>query len=197
MGSSKWTEDYLKGKVDRALVRQNLNKDLERYGLIIEPFHTFSKTMRPEEKFHYNTKKNRMSKVSLVRAMGIDYCILDKTNYESVQPVLVRFSNDFGVYIKLPTDYIDRPEDFLRLIESYWFIFVKRESGIGVCNQYANILSVKEIVKRYRWKLSDSKGNKNRLGFNMNPDIFDYRNPIMEDLFGDSFMDIILKRFRR
>jgi len=195
MGSSKWKDDFQKGKHDRQIVVGYLNDVLLEHDLLMVPFHKYIKTMRPIEKFHNNISTNRTQMVEFTKAMGLDH-IIYHVQTGITQPVMLRFSNDFGVYIKLPTDYIKTPEQYLKLIEDYWFIFVKRENGV-VENEYAWIISVKEIVAEYGidWGVYDSKGNKNRLFIKMNPSLFDYRPPWEEDIFGDSFIKQLLIRF--
>jgi len=197
MDSSKWKDDFQKGKKDRELVTKNMNEFLIEHDLMIMPLHKYIKTMRPVEKFHNNTSKNRLEEVGFVKAMGLDHVICD-LNDGVTQPVMIRFSNDFGVYIKLPTDFIDKPKQFLNIIEDYWFIFVLRRDGI-VKDAYASIITVKEIVSKYGidWGVYDSKGNKNRLFIHMNPSLFDYRPPHEEDIFGDSFVKQLLRRLSR
>ena len=182
---NKWQTDFQTGKQRRAVAINQLNQHLINTTLIRRHIHL--KTMRIDEKVKNNNTKNRSEKVNFLHAMGLDYLF---TNKPTEAPVLIRFSDDPGFYIKVPSDYCKNVlsvDKYLESIQHYQVLFVQKKNGT-IYNRYYGPVSLSCIIKNCSYYLSNTKGNKNRLQFNYNPTKQIYIQPKERTLFSENLI---------
>ena len=183
--SNKWKTDFQKGKQRRTKATNQLNRHLTGTELIRR--HEHLKTMRIGEKVKNNNYKNRNEKVNFLHAMGLDYLL---TNKPTETPVLIRFSDDPGFYIKVPSECSDnakRINEYLKTIQHYQVLFVQRKNGI-IRDRYYGLVSLSSIVQNCKYHLSSTKGNKNRLQFQYSPVKKIYIQPEERTLFSENLV---------
>ncbi len=182
---NKWKTDFHKGKQRRTQVTNQLNTHLTDTVLIRR--HEHLKTMQIGEKVKNNNHKNRNEKVNFLHAMGLDYLL---TNKPTEVPVLIRFSDDSGFYIKVPSECcgnIYKINKYLETIQHYQVLFVQRKNGI-VYDRYYGPVSLNSIILNCQYYLSNTKGNKNRLQFSYNPTKQVYIQPEERTLFSENLV---------
>jgi hypothetical protein len=162
MDSFKRSTDWSKGMTDRQFVASNLNKYLSEYNLKLE----WDKS-----------------------EFGAAFCIHSIEAKSKKIPIYIRFSNDFGFFIKLPTSYIHNPMEYYDLIKHHLVLYVKRD--IKIHDEYANILTIEYIKFQSHWKVLDSKGNKNRLQFDFKIDSLVYNSPLENSFFEPNIINQI------
>jgi len=188
--SNKWKADFQTGKNRRSEVVINLNLYLGKpvSGLQIVRVHELLKTMRIHEKVKNNTLINRKEQSTFLSAMGLDYLVIGK---KGEFPLMIRFSDDPGFYIKVPSDYCSSPskvKQFLRKIEHYYVLFVLK-AGDKIYERYCGPMELRNITALCRYHLSETKGNRNRLQFNYNPSKLAYLAPEESSMFSKSLIE--------
>ncbi len=182
---NKWKTDFYTGKQRRTQATNQLNMHLTDTLLIRR--HEHLKTMRINEKVKNNNHKNRTEQVVFLRAMGLDYLL---TNKPTEMPVLIRFSDDSGFYIKVPSECCDniyKINKYLETIQHYQVLFVQRKNGI-IRDRYYGPVSLGSIILNCQYYLSSTKGNKNRLQFSYNPTKQVYMQPEEQTLFSENLV---------
>jgi len=184
--SNKWKTDFHTGKQRRTKATNQLNQHLTGTALIRR--HEYLKTMRINEKVKNNNSKNRNEKANFLHAMGLDYLIKPTET-----PVLIRFSDDPGFYVKVPSEFCNNVlsvDKYLESIQHYQVLFVQKKSGV-VHDRYYGPVSLSCITKNCTYYLSSTKGNKNRLQFRYNPtkQVYDY--PEDRTLFSENLVNRI------
>ena len=185
---NKWKTDFQTGKKRRTQATNQLNSHLTDTSLIRR--HEHLKTMRIGEKVKNNNSKNRSEKVNFLRAMGLDYLL---TNKPVEMPVLIRFSDDPGFYIKVPSEYCKNTQQinkYLESIQHYQILFVQKKNGV-VYDRYYGPVSLSCLIENCKYYLSCTKGNKNRLQFRYNPTKQVYIQPEEQTLFAENLINII------
>ena len=165
---SKRDSDFQKGKERREFVANNLNKYFIPAG--------FKLIKIPE------TRQKR----------GLDYILTKKDGVLGV-PILIRFSEDFGFYIKLQKAYpeMNTVETYLTHCKHYQVIFVKKK-GDFIYDEYAGPTSISNISSHCKYWLAGSEGNTNRLCFDYNPDKLNYISPDRKGLVMPSAIDKLI-----
>jgi len=183
---NKWKTDFHTGKQRRTQATRQLNSHLTNTTLVRR--HEHLKTMRIGEKVKNNTVKNRTEQVIFLKAMGLDYLL---TNKPIEMPVLIRFSDDPGFYIKVPSEFCNNTQQinkYLQSIQHYQVLFVQKKRGI-IYDRYYGPVSLSCIIQNCRYYLSNMKGNKNRLQFRYNPVKQVYIQPEERTLFSKNLIN--------
>lgn len=165
MDSSKRSSDWNKGLQDRLKVATSLNTYLQKEGIYIE----WDKS-----------------------EFGAIFCVQSIIKSKKI-PIYIRFSNDFGFFIKVPAEYISNPLDYYEQIKSYLVLYVKRD--IQVYEKYSNLMTVEHIMNNSNWKMETSKGNKNRLQFDFKIDSLVYTPPSTFTMFSPSLITQIVTAY--
>jgi len=190
--SNKWKTDFNTGKNRRIEVVKNLNLCLGKpvSGLQIIRVHEFLKTMKIHEKVKNNTLINRKHQSNFLQAMGLDYLVIGE---EGEFPLMIRFSDDPGFYIKVPSDYCTSPgrvKQFLKKIGHYYVLFVLKK-GDKIYERYCGPMELRNITALRRYHLSETKGNRNRLQFDYNPSKLVYQAPKEITMFSKNLIERI------
>jgi len=183
---NKWKTDFHTGKQRRTKAINQLNQHLTGTTLIRR--HEHLKTMRINEKVKNNNSKNRNEKTNFLHAMGLDYLIKPTET-----PLLIRFSDDPGFYVKVPSEFCGNVlsvDKYLESIQHYQVLFVQKKSGV-VYDRYYGPVSLSCITKNCTYYLSSTKGNKNRLQFRYNPTKQVYDCPEDRTLFSENLVNRI------
>ena len=189
---NKWKTDFHTGKSRRVEVAMALNLRLGKpvSGLQIVRVHEFLKTMKIHEKVKNNTLINRKDQSNFLNAMGLDYLVIGE---RGEFPLMIRFSDDPGFYVKVPSDYCSSPsrvKRFLKKIAHYYVLFVLKKGG-KVYERYCGPMELRNIVALRRYHLSETKGNKNRLQFDYNPSKLMYQAPEESSIFSKNLIERI------
>ena len=185
---NKWKTDFQTGKKRRTQATNQLNSHLIATALVRR--HEHLKTMHIGEKVKNNNHKNRNEKVNFLHAMGLDYLL---TNKPTETPVLIRFSDDPGFFIKIPSEFCKNARQvnqYLQAIQHYQVLFVQKKNGVVYDRYYGPIL-LSCIIENCRYYLSCTKGNKNRLQFQYNPTKQVYIQPEDRTLFSENLINRI------
>jgi len=188
--SNKWKTDFQAGKERRNKVVKFLNTHLKDSGLRIVRVHEFLKTMRIHEKVKNNTLINRNKQSNFLNAMGLDYLIVGK---QGEFPLMIRFSDDSGFYIKVPSDYrssLNKIKQFLEKITHYQVLFVLKKRD-RIYDRYCGPMELRNIIALRRYYLSETKGNRNRLQFDYNPSKLVYQAPEEGSMFSKNLIERI------
>ena len=192
--SNKWKDDFQKGKDNSDIVIQNLNQYFQKVksGYQITRVHPQLKTMRIQEKAKNNTIENRLEEEApFTKAMGLDCHIVDETSKKAL-PLFIRYSDDFGFYIKL-TKEVRTPEQvdtYLEVISDYYILFVYRHDGV-ISERYCGPTDLKNIVRVCDHYLCESKGNHNRLQFDYSLPKLPYMEPEERSFFAGTLVERI------
>ena len=73
--------------------------------------------MAPREKAKKNVYAHREHQVPHTRAMGFDAMLIGDDIDKCGVPFVLRFTNDYSLYLKVPKDYVEKPEEFLDLVK--------------------------------------------------------------------------------
>lgn len=189
---NKWKTDFDTGKTRRAKIAISLNLHLGKpvSGLQLIRVHEFLKTMKIHEKVKNNTLINRKDQSNFLNAMGLDYLVIGE---QGEFPLMIRFSDDPGFYIKVPSDYCDsssKVEQFLKKIAHYYVLFVLKK-GDKIYERYCGPMKLVDITALRPYYLSETKGNKNRLQFDYNPSKLIYQAPEESSMFSKNLIERI------
>ena len=173
--------DFNKGKFRREHTACDLNKYLEELntGLRFERMHAYLKTMHISEKVKNNKLKNYLQKTTISKAMALHY-VLTKENKLNKIPFIFMYRDGGGFYLKIPKEYKEDVETYLKILTEldYHFIIIDKK-------KYSYPTPLKTICnKPWNHKMSESKGNKNRLQFYGKLSKIIYRHPEERDLQG-------------
>ena len=167
---SKRSRDFVKGRDDRAEVAAFVNRYL--------------KSCKVPIRLRYG---NRF----------LNYKFVDVISEKLKWSGYIRFSNDGQFFIKVPKEDLKKVDDFIESVADYWILFALRPGG-KLKHKYCGPLQVKELVSAYRWHILKSKGNRNRLCINCNPESFRYINPyeLPISTLGDDYVIPMSERIR-
>jgi len=195
--NSRWKNSFRKGKDNIEEVILNLNTYFKSQGdeFKIERLHPVLKTMRVFEKAKNNEVENRLLDAPIEKAMGLDCRVRTKgkSKRNSIS-LFVRYSDDFGFYIKVPKEYKDpaKIDEYLKLIQHYYVLFVLRIDGV-IYNKYCGPMALKNIIDHCPHSLSQAKGNLNRLQFDYNPSELQYVLPNVKSFFTGNLVNRLKK----
>jgi hypothetical protein len=191
---NKWQRDFLKGKQDREVIVNILNDFFQKNcpGIKIVREHEHLKSMTVQEKVKNNTIENRWNSSPFYNAMGLDYLICKG---KAKVPLMIRFSNDAGFYLKLPKECLKDREAMVRYLEFLEFdyvLFVRRDKS-GVTADICGPTPFMNILNNCNCSKMDAIGNTNRLQFSYKPKDTDYHPYDEVSMLGDSFLNRILE----
>lgn len=142
------TEDFEKGKKDRECWTTFINNIIEPHGIKLVRIHSLLRRMTAYEKNANNTIVNRIVKVGMSSAMGLDYLL--QGEWTSNQVIIsLRRSTDPDLFYKVPKD-VGFTESVLKEV---YFIFLNHPD----LTRYASI-SGEELD----WRPYLNSTNKNR-----------------------------------
>jgi hypothetical protein len=198
--TSKRKTDFLKGKSNIHLIIDIVNDYMiskkSSYRMAMK--HPLLKLMPVYELTKNNTLFNRMFNTPFSKAVGLNCYIYDVQDPSHIRTLLIRYSDDFGFYVKIPTDAKTNPKvfrEFWNLLESHYVLFVKRINSKAYPLFYGPV-PIKEIMKSCKHYVSSSKGNTNRLQFDYNPAKLAYQVPESTSLFEGDLKDRINYLFK-
>lgn len=160
--SSKFAEDFNKGKNRREMIASYINQYLPEE-LELKRIHSHLRTMHISQKVKNNLTKNRIFSAPFQKAMGLDYW-LTKRDVKTVIPIRFIIINHGrgNVYLKLPSDWIENWEEYLTLLEKldYHIMIIDTDGPL-----FKEPIPISFFMKEWTPKRTTSKGNKNRLDF--------------------------------
>jgi hypothetical protein len=118
--------------------------------------------MKPSEVMDNYTLKNRISATEFASAMGLDYEFICNTSNKTI-PIIILYPKVSGLYLKVPTSYKKKPEEYLSLLKDFNYHFLLCEKKD---NDYLfALVHLEQVIKFWKYSMATSKGNTNRLQF--------------------------------
>lgn len=182
--SNKRDTDFSKGKSDREYMNGLLNAALPD-GYYCRRIHEHLKVMRVWEKVKNNNLRNRITPSDLYKAMGLDYEFSKTDNRNSIFLRYIMYDRKKGqIYLKLPSEYyIEHWREYLNILSemNYYVLVCDKEREL-----FSHPVHIDVLIKYWRPKKLESKGNKNRLNFSgpLSKIIFYELNE--KDIYGNS-----------
>lgn len=194
MGSSnKRDRDFSKGKVRREHSAKDLNFYLEKHntGLRFLRRHDYLKTMHISEKVKNNEIRKYITPTAFHEAMALHYILTNKNKLNNIPFIFMYWSKSGGgFYLKVPKEYKQDPKGYLQILTelNYHVIIINEPS-----EKYSQPVKLQTICKYWKYKMSKSKGNQNRLQFYGSLKTITYLHPEEETLLDPCMVELLKK----
>lgn len=185
----KRTKDLEKGRKDREKWAEQINHYLDS-SYALTPLHKTipeeQKKWSVKDKQKNNTLKNRITS-GVYKGMGLFYSIESDRNY-SGSIIIFGCKNPGGFYIKMPSEYISTPINFLKTLQDSYNtkVIIVEEQKEKIL--FSNLIDLSVFIEHWNPN-QGGKGNKNRIQFHGPLKEIVCRCPNEVDLYGDSLIN--------
>ena len=166
---NKRDADFQTGKLKREKTAEVLNKyfAVHKIDLLFERNQPLLKTMSIAEKNKNNVLQNYIIPAPFEKAMTLHYSLV---RGKRKIPFIFCYKDSSGFYLKLPKEYKEDPDGYLKLLEAFKYNVLIVDEGEGEFKltglyKFSQIIPMDLIRKYWVHKISTSKGNTNRLKF--------------------------------
>lgn len=160
---AKFASDTQTGRVRRNNAVNYLNTIFikRNLSLLFKPLHESMKLMTVQEIKQNNKVMNRTTPVPYHKAIGLHYSLSNGLKHDSISFVIMVIGSG-GFYLKIPSDALSDPKSYLdHLIRFNYHTLIIPTDG----KTFSKVFTVKEIDTYWKWHMSESRGNKNRMCF--------------------------------
>ncbi|MBS3777183.1 MAG: hypothetical protein KGY70_18450 [Bacteroidales bacterium] len=188
----KYNNDYIKGLNDRRMVADYINSFMATSAYRLDEMHPYQVLMDIKVKSTNNVLPNRIHRTFYKKAMGVDY-FLTKQEVGQKIPIRFLFKGKSGIYFKVPSDFINQPEQYLMILShlNYYILVVDKHEKKGKRKINISIpIHIDIFINNWKWKMG-TNSNKTRLQFKGKVRSIETSHPLIKNVFDITKIDYL------